>query len=243
MGKNFIFLDFDGVLFDTVKEAYAVAVISQEKYKSIKEINFDSEHYKKFRKLRFLVSPAWNYKYLLESIKTIGDIAMIEEDFRNKIKLASKIDYQNFENNFFRTRDFLKKTDYDSWFGLNTPFNFLYNIKNILNEFEELVYIITTKDSSTVSKLLSLEGIKLKENRILGKEEYEKFGNKKNIILNLNPKCTKSIFIDDSDKHVTECSEIENLKCFVPDWGYIGPNSKPITKEQILDEIKNLIGG
>ena len=34
-----IFLDFDGVLFDTVREAYAVAVISSGKYSSVNEIS------------------------------------------------------------------------------------------------------------------------------------------------------------------------------------------------------------
>lgn len=59
-----IFLDFDGVLFDTVREAYAVAVISSGRYNSIDEIDFEAEHYQNFKKLRYLIAPAWNYKLL-----------------------------------------------------------------------------------------------------------------------------------------------------------------------------------
>ena len=39
-----IFLDFDGVLFDTVREAYSVAVITIGKYDSLDEIDFETEY-------------------------------------------------------------------------------------------------------------------------------------------------------------------------------------------------------
>ena len=60
-----IFLDFDGVLFDTVREAYAVVSISSGRYNSIDEIDFETEHYQNFKRLRYLIClKAW-YIYLL----------------------------------------------------------------------------------------------------------------------------------------------------------------------------------
>ncbi|WP_193215562.1 hypothetical protein [Aliarcobacter butzleri] len=46
-------------------------------------------------------------------------------------------------------------------------------------EYENLIYIVTTKDKETVLKLLSLENIEFNEKRIFDKEDYQKFGNKK----------------------------------------------------------------
>ena len=43
--NSMVFLDFDGVLFDTVKEAYAIAMLTHSQAKSIKEIDFNSHHY------------------------------------------------------------------------------------------------------------------------------------------------------------------------------------------------------
>ena len=237
-----IFLDFDGVLFDTVREAYAIAVISSAKYNSIDEINFETEHYENFKKLRYLISPAWNYKYLLEELEVNNDIDLIKNHFLNSISNASKKDYEEFENNFFSTRKYLRKNHYGKWFRLNVPFPFLSEVEFLFYEYKDLVYIVTTKDKATVLKLLSLEGIEFNERRILDKEDYEKFSSKKSIIESLISQNTQSIFIDDSDKHIQDCSRIECLKCFQPDWGYVGLESKTYNHKTIVKEINRLVG-
>lgn len=237
-----IFLDFDGVLFDTAKEAYAVAVLASGKYNSIDEIDFKTEHYQNFRKLRYLISPAWNYKYLLDELEQNKDLIKIKNNFFNSISNISKKDYEEFENNFFSVRNYLKKNHYEKWFKLNIPFPFLYKIMFLFSEYENLIYIVTTKDKETVLKLLSLENIEFNEKRIFDKEDYQKFGNKKNIIESLLSKDTKNIFIDDSDNHIKECSKIKNLKFFQPDWGYVGLESKTTNIEIIINEINNLLG-
>lgn len=220
-----IFLDFDGVLFDTVREAYAVAVISSGRYNSIDDIDFETVHYQNFKKLRYLIFPAWNYKYLLEKLELTEDINLIKNNFLNSISNASKKDYEEFEKIFFRTRNYLRKDHYEKWFRLNVPFPFLSKIEFLFYEYKHLVYIVTTKDKSTVLKLLSLEGVEFDEARVFDKEDYEKFGSKKSIIESLILQNTQSMFIDDSDKHIQDCSQIVGLKCFQPEWGYVGLES------------------
>ncbi|WP_201523473.1 hypothetical protein [Aliarcobacter butzleri] len=237
-----IFLDFDGVLFDTVKEAYSVAVISSGRYCSLDEIDFETEYYQNFKKLRYLISPAWNYKYLLEELEVNNDINLIKNNFLNSISNASKKDYEEFENSFFSTRNYLRKTHYQKWFRLNVPFPFLGEVEFLFYEYKHLVYIVTTKDKATVLKLLSLEGIELNGNRVFDKEDYEKFGSKKSIIESLISQETQSIFIDDSDKHIQDCSQIKDIKCFQPEWGYVGLESKTTNIEIIVNEINNLLG-
>ncbi len=224
--NKMIFLDFDGVLFDTMREAYAVAVLLSGKYNSIDEIDFETEHYENFKRLRYLISPASNYKYLQEELEENNDINLIKNNFLNSISNASKEDYEEFENSFFSTRNYLRKNHYEKWFRLNVPFPFLGEIEFLFYEYKHLVYIVTTKDKATVLKLLSLEAIDFDKTRVFDKEDYEKFGSKKSIIESLISQDTQSIFIDDSDKHIQDCSQIAGLKCFQPDWGYIGLESQ-----------------
>lgn len=239
-----IFLDFDGVLFDTVREAYAVSVISTGNYKSIDDINFDTEHYENFKKLRYLISPAWNYKYLLEELeKYQDDLDRIKENFMKKVEKASKEDYRDFEARFFSKRSYLKKVQYKRWLRLNVPFPFLLDIKYIFKDFKDFIYIVTTKDKETVLNLLNLENIEFDSTRIFDKKDYEKLGSKKSIIKNLIKKNENNIFVDDSDRHIDNCSKIKGLKCFQPDWGYVNLNSKTIGPKIILDEINRLLGG
>ncbi len=240
--NNKIFLDFDGVLFDTVREAYAVAVISSGRYNSIDEIDFETEHYQNFKRLRYLISPAWNYKYLLEELEVNNDINLIKNNFLNSISNASKEDYEEFENSFFSTRNYLRKNHYEKWFRLNVPFYFLSEVEFLFYEYKHLVYIVTTKDKATVLKLLSLEGVEFDETRVFDKEDYEKLGSKKSIIESLIPQETQSIFIDDSDKHIQDCSQIIGLKCFQPDWGYVGLESQMHNHKAIVKEINSLVG-
>lgn len=237
-----IFLDFDGVLFDTVREAYSVSVIASGKYSSIDEIDFETEHYQNFKKLRYLISPAWNYKYLLEELEVTHNVNLLKNNFLNSISNASKKNYEEFENSFFNTRTYLRKNHYEKWFRLNIPFPFLSEIEFLFYEYKYLVYIVTTKDKATVLKLLSLEGMEFDETRVFDKEDYEKFGTKKSIIESLVPQGIQSIFIDDSDKHIQDCSQIVGLKCFQPDWGYIGLESQTHNHKTIVKEINSLIG-
>ncbi len=237
-----IFLDFDGVLFDTMKEAYVVATIAIGKYSTMDGVDFNTEYYKKFKKLRYLIAPAWNYKYLLEELEASQNLDTIKYNFMEKIKLVSKIDYANFEDKFFNTRDNLKNNYYNKWLDLNPPFPFLDEIKFLFLEFKDVLYIITTKEKSTVLKLLSLQNIKFNKNRVFDRRDYQKFGSKKNIIQSLLDKDTKSLFIDDSDKHIKDCTKIEGLRCFQPSWGYVSLDSQTVSSQIILNEINNLLG-
>jgi hypothetical protein len=238
-----IFLDFDGVLFDTVKEAYSVAVITSDKFNSIDQINFKTEHYQNFRKLRYLISPAWNYKYLLEVLELDCDINTMKNHLLKSITSASKKEYEEFESIFFITRNHLIKNYYDKWSKLNIPFSFLNKINFLFGDFKDKVYIITTKDKATVLKLLAFEGIEFNKKRIYDKEDYSKLGNKRKIIENIILQDKKSIFIDDSEKHIMDCMQINGLKCFQPDWGYIGIDSNSaVSQNEILIEINSLLG-
>lgn len=232
-----IFLDFDGVLFDTVKEAYIVSVLSTGKFKSISEIDIHTDHYQNFRKLRYLISPAWNYKYLLNVIDTNDDLKIMKKNLQGDILKASKKDYKLFEENFFYTRSYLIREFPEDWLKLNLPFPFLEKIKNTYFQYKNLFYIITTKDKETVLKLLDLQNMKFDKSRVFDKDDYSKFGGKKNIINSLMSSDSYGIFIDDSFKHIQECSEINGLKCFQPNWGYVGLKEKTINCQDLIREI------
>jgi len=237
-----IFLDFDGVLFDTVKEAYSISVISIKMHNNIDEINYDSEHYNLFRKYRYLISPAWNYKYLLEELNNFKDNETLQQNYLLKIKNTTKNEYEEFEKLFFRTRKKIKDQEFDKWLHLNQSFDFLYKIKPLLIKYSNLFYIITTKDKETVLKLLDIENIQFNTTNIYDKEDYSKYGSKKNIITTLVDN-KKAIFVDDSLKHIKECSLINNLQCLQPDWGYVSSIDNALSETIILNKIKDHIKG
>ena len=233
-----IFFDFDGVFFDSVKEAYAVAKIAMNQELEIQDINFDSNEYKIFRKNRYLIGPAWNYFYMFKNINDNVSGDNFEEVFIERIKVANKTEYEEFERAYFNTRNVLKEKNYDEWLALNESFSFLEEMKNFLKKNNSL--IITTKDKATVHKLLWEKEIKFPMDKIYDKDNFAIHGSKSNIIENIMRELNikEAIFIDDSKKHLMTCESIEGLKCYQPNWGYISPNDENTLTEE---EMKNLI--
>lgn len=239
-----IFLDFDGVLYNTVKEAYAVAMITNNNVTNLSEIDFSSKHYRDFLENRYLIGPAWNYKYLLQALSNHG-LKNIESEYNHLLLAATKNEYVQFEKMFFNTRLSLQKQDFEKWLLLNEPYDFLTTLKNYLIRFPEKFIIITTKDKKTVLKLLKMHNIDFAVTRIFDKEDFDQVGNKGEIIQNImdTQKITHAVFVDDSAKHLEQCKNIENLELCQASWGYISPkDTKTVSEKIVFDKIKKIIG-
>jgi len=210
--KKILFLDFDGVLFDTVEEAYQVA-INTKIYKNRK---LPLNSLDKFRKYRCLVGPAWNYYYVMEAIFN-------ETKLKNSTTFIESNDTKEFEKDFFESRKDLKLSNYKFWLNLNKQYLFLEKLQKIEKSLDILIYIITTKDKQTVQDLLNEFKIDfINDDFILGKDSFNKYDSKKNIILQiLNENDYKALFIDDLHEHLKLCEGIENLQLIQADWGYI----------------------
>ena len=237
-----IFLDFDGVLFDTVREAYAVAMISQQQYDKIDDVDFFTPHYALFRKFRYLIAPAWNYLYLLHALDHCTEQNM-ERCYEQLLEKTSPDDFTAFEKKFFNTRKNLIETDYEKWLALNQSTSFMQRVSDILVKHYRQCYIITTKDKFTVMQLLHTVGVSFSEKHIFDKEDFNK-KDKGTIISDIMKEngTKEALFIDDSRKHLNACQGIENLKLLQPDWGYHKPGDKTLDENEILSQIKETLG-
>lgn len=241
--KKRIFIDFDGVLFNTAKEAYAVSLISAKEARNIDEIKFNTIHYKQFLKYRYLVGPAWNYMYILKFLSKETD--NIELKYQKSLSTVRKEDYLSFEISFFKTREYLKQNYFKAWLELNEKYYFFDLIKEMLDKHQDIFKIITTKDKATVKKLLDINGICFKEEDIYDKESFVRHGDKGAIIKNIIQKenVKESIFIDDSKKHLDSCREIKNLNLYQSGWGYVSLRDKnTFTDIEIFSIVKQFIG-
>lgn len=231
--EKFLFLDFDGVLFDTVDEAYNICINTN----MFKGNNFTVKDLELFKKYRFLVGPAWNYYFIMNSI--INNDQLIDSSKFIKTDNAMK-----FESDFFSTRKTIKEDNYTTWLKLNKKYYFLDKLVEILDKRTK-VYIISTKDKDTVIDLLMSENITfIKSENILGKDSFNKYGTKKEIILSiLKNKKYNAIFIDDLSEHLLPCESIESLRLIQANWGYVNSedNYKYLMNEHdTLTIIENL---
>lgn len=231
---KFVFLDFDGVIVDSAKEAYAMAVLATGFYRQLKDIDFDSAHCKKFLSQRYNIGPAWNYYYLLEAIKN-GN----EEDFSDFLPNEPGQKAREFQIKFFATRSVIREHFWDSWLALNSLYNGSGEFISLINEMENIA-IVTTKDSPTVEALLKKYGVSKKVD-IFDSKSYEKFGCKSLFMDNYikTKGIENAIFVDDSKSHIDKCSWVSKLETIQALWGYVAPGDYRDNKHEVLSKITN----
>ena len=81
MEKKILFLDFDGVLFDTIKEAY---LINRFLYNGTGFFDvLDKKNFELFSKYKYLVYNIWMFYYYNQIIFKCENENVVEESFKN----------------------------------------------------------------------------------------------------------------------------------------------------------------
>ncbi len=244
--ENGIFLDLDGVLFDTAKEAYCLCVLAMDRVRSLKEVNFSSRHFKIFEEYRFLINCAEDYYYLMKNIDGKIDRVIIDvrEGFERLKRLALP-EACEFERDFLDKRRYVKNNHYSYWVSLNAPYVFLSKVRPLLKKDKDKFFVITTKDEETVRKLLEINGVEFLKKNIFGRKAFRKFGSKGEIIkyIKNKHKMRRSIFVDDSKEHLFSCADIRGLKLVHAGWGYVASKEKSFNQAEVISEIQKMLGG
>lgn len=242
-----VFLDFDGVLFDTVKEAYTVCLFAMGRVEKTEDVDYESDVFKIFERYRYLIGPAWNYFYLLKVIdkaKNSNEIN-VEDEYLSQIGQAESHHYREFEERFFTKRQYLKENHEDFWLGLNTPYGFLSSLSSLINKYPHNFFIITTKDDGTILKLMEINGQDFNPQNIYGRDSFERFKTKSSIIRNImrDYSIKDAIFIDDNIFHLSDCNNLNGLRLLQPRWGYISSKDEVFSEDHVLPQIKKLLEG
>ncbi len=230
--EKVVFLDFDGVIFDSAKEAYAISMLSTQRVKKIAELDFNGQHAKKFFSQRYLIGPAWNYHYLLSAIDEGKD-----GYFEKFLPEEPGCDAKDFQSAFFATRQVIRNNYWDEWVKFNTLYEGAQAFIDLINEHSNVV-IVTTKDAPTVRALLDANGLRRNVD-IYDTQSYQEYGCKSYFMDDYikKNKINKAIFVDDSSKHLSKCSWVENLITIQAKWGYVSPEIYIDNKSEVLSMI------
>lgn len=210
------FLDFDGVIVDSINECY---IISCETYYGYSAFPHDKDIYKKlFYKYRGLVKPASEYcclhkaieEYLLEGKDSVDMI------FHKNVDELTRDAADIFEKKFFHTRLLYQENNFLAWIEMNP----LTEFGQLLIERENSdIFIVTTKNRQATESILEHYNISVAG--IYANEEIKSAGNKGNVISGIMDiiKINESMFLDDAVEHLETVSD-NRVRCFFADWGY-----------------------
>lgn len=216
-----IFLDFDGVIVDSIDECY---VISTETYYGFAKFTYDPEEYKEqFYTYRGLVKPAREYLNLHRAIEERfgGAVENIDGLFHKSVKQTTIEESDSFEKKFFFARSQRQNKDFAGWIEMNPLTNFGKTLVGLPNSN---VYIVTTKNRMATEAILGHYRIAVAG--IYANEEIKSAGSKGTLIRSVLDAMNESeaIFVDDAIEHLDTVND-KRVKCYFAAWGY-GENTK-----------------
>ena len=234
-----LFLDFDGVLFDTVLEAYLLARYA---FKGIEpQEKVDEKEYNIFHSARYLITNSWHYYYIFKIItdKNYLDMDDFSRQYYSFINNRDEKSDLKFDKLFQEKRKDLINNHFEFWNKLDKPYHFFEEIKYLSKDYN--ILIVSTKNEKAILKHCKDYGLSIEERHVIGKPRLKNFGSKKAFLeyyINEN-KIKKSLFIDDSKATIEKCSNIPNLRALCANWGYVKDKKDGLNEEEILKIIKD----
>jgi hypothetical protein len=215
-----IYLDFDGVLFDTAMEAFIVG------HKAYFGVDADCQelenNYRRFLLLRPFVISAWQYLSVFNLLLEVSSDELLLAKGKQKLMLESTKKDKEFEAKFHYIRTELIKNDKSKWIDLHRPYSFFTLIKPMMIKCPQQFQILSTKSANFILELLLVHGVSFDKGQVWGRDVFDKNSQSKAKVLLKNSSIDeKALFIDDSNKHITEVKILKNIETILANWGYV----------------------
>lgn len=235
-----LFLDFDGVLFDSLPEAYRLGRFA---YRGTDvHAPVDEADYARFSSLRFFVTHSaqyWRIFRLIDLIGLSGDDADYRNAYTQLVEEGHADEMRLFDENFLGLRKTLIAEEHAFWLSLSKPYPFFYEVKSLFRSASSPI-IVTTKNRAAVLENLMQEGIFASPERIMDKADCLRAGGKRSLIASFMARegIARGIFIDDILENIRECEGLPGLECLHAGWGYSAPSQSGLSPEEILTYIR-----
>ena len=238
--SSVIFSDFDGVLFDSVKEAY---LLSRYAYDSIDAAEpIDQNEFNLFRNFRYLITHSIHFYYIWKLLKEKTNENIFEDKYYKLLSDKSlNRQAEIFDEKYVNYRINLIENNYEFWSNLDKPYDFFFDFLNLANTNSAKFVIVTNKKRKPVEdKLVKFNAQNI---TLIANEDLKKFRNKSELIENYisENQITKAIFIEDNRHNLDLCKRIKNLTPVLADWGYIAPHQKGKTKQEVIKIIEEML--
>ncbi len=217
MAQNLLFLDFDGVLCDSIEEcfvssrhAYFRGVLGRE---PVKGSSADKEI---FVRTRPFIRSGEDYVLIQKLIDQKIPVSS-QEEFDRELQHAGEQTMERFKEIFYETREELIRRDKEYWLSLSKPFDHVRDFLPKLSRRDE-VYIISTKRSAFVKEITDSWEVSWPIERILFPGRREK----PDVLMEYMAKrgASASILVEDQIDHLLKCRGLP-IRTVLAEWGYI----------------------
>lgn len=241
MNKQAIFLDFDGVLCDSLPECYETSLAAWLDYSRAGDAEEDLQEPKRlelFRRYRPFIRNGGDYLFLQRAISRNHPLQS-QEEFDQLCREDPELN-RDGDRLFQEYRARFLSRQRQRWFSLNPLFPGVAEMLKAVLERPE-VYILSTKPARFIGEILTFHSLLWPEERIICSKPREKG----EIILEMIQEApyTRAIFVEDQVDHLMKAKH-PKIRPFLAEWGYIREEWKheegitPIS----IEKLQNLIG-
>ncbi|NEO79832.1 HAD family hydrolase [Moorena sp. SIO4G3] len=228
MVPTILALDFDGVLCNGLLEYFQTAWRTYcQIWKPASET--PSENLAaSFYRLRPVIETGWEMPILIHAL-ILGisedDILQDWSTVSQSIVNSETLDRTDTAKQLDTIRDKWITTDLDGWLSLHQFYpGVIERLDQILSTNTTQVYIVSTKEGRFIKQLLLQQGIKLPQDRIIGKESKRpKHQTLRQLMEAFPGEAVTLWFVEDrfkSLKSVQQQPDLKPVKLYLADWGY-----------------------
>jgi len=214
-----LFLDFDGVICDSVDECFLTSWIAYYHYYRLQQpSSVRCELRKRFGQLRPFIRAGEDYLLLHRILEQAGHVQN-QAQFDLLLEKAGKEQMAVFKQLFYKARQYLVTEDFLYWCRLNRLYP---HITPLLQQAagNEHLFILSTKKPEFINAILKFYGISFAKERILYPGSSSKISIIGEILATRPDSC--ALFVDDQIDHLAK--ETHNtIKPYLASWGYIKP--------------------
>lgn len=229
-------LDFDGVICDGMIEYFRT---SQRTYTAIWNEKISPEVAQRFYALRPVIETGWEMPLLLRAIALgFTDTEILDRwpDIARDLLKTENLDKKRLSRELDNVRDRWIAEDLEGWLDLHRFYPGAIDRLSGLLRSDTAAYIVTTKESRFVKRLLQKVGIDFPADRLFGKEvNRPKYATIRGILADTGALPGDVWFVEDrleALELVREQEDLADVRLFLADWGY----NTARTRDSIRDD-------
>ena len=241
MNDKILFLDFDGVLFDTIMEVYLVNRYQFKGVDFLEPVNKEElAHYSKYK---FLVYNIWMFYYYNPIIFNTSQENDIIKKYNSALLNRDIKAEEDFCKEFLNIRKKLVQEHYDFWKNLEVPYEFFFEIKKLYEEKDTDIVVVSKKNKLSILERFETYNFKLPKNNVIAREILADYSTKGEFMAEYMEKNHKNsaIFVDDNINNLKNINN-PNIKTILALWGNNAPGDIGLNQQEAILEIRKFFG-
>ena len=222
---DYLALDFDGVIADSVEEclvvghnAYALTGGESDAIHHLSDL--DSETIEEAKRLRSFIRSGQDYVYIFKVLDL--NVQISNQSEYDRFTSEHQEDHDRYFDLFYRVRTEMLDRDAKAWAELNPLYP---GMKEFLDAFDQdRLFIVTTKKVEYAQTILQNNQITLSTTRMYqATREYSKQDILSKLAEELRVKPLSIHFVDDQIDTLTNVQPT-GVQCYLAAWGYNNPD-------------------